>query len=240
MVVDKASGKAAASTQKTTNNSMIAKKPDAAKGQMSISAFFAKKPVKSADAGTPQPPEPESKASPASSKDEHKKNLQPCFEESSSDPDVACVHPVATNTMADTHKVAEAVEHIDEDKEEDCVVVSETAPVSKSTKKDRTVASKAVKSTSHLSKLSKNREPQSAKVNKQSCATKQQNTLHFNSNQDSAKSAPKPEKIRPPHPEGLNLNCKSDVIMIAEFISKFRFETSDIARILHLAIVQED
>jgi hypothetical protein len=221
MVAEKASGKAAGSTQKTAHNSATSKKADAAKGQMSISAFFVKKPVQSADAGTPQPPEPEMKASPATGNDEHKKNLQPRFEESISDSETACVDVVPTSTSANSHSAAES--HLN-DKEDDCIVVSETEPASKSTAKEKVVTSNAVKSTSLVSKLSKNREP---KVTKQSSATKQQNTLHFNSNQDSAKSAPKPAKIRPPHPEGLDLNCKSDVIMIAEFISKFRFTSKN-------------
>jgi hypothetical protein len=217
MVGEKGSSKAASSSQKTANNSVSSKKADAAKGQMSISAFF-KKPAQSADAGTPRPPkrtnELDTKAPPAVGNDEPKKNLQPCFEESRSDPEIASVDVVST-TLADTSvKVPN-----NDDKEDDCVFICEKAPVSKSTKKDPPATSKSVKNNSEESKVSKNRESKTAKL---SGMAKQQNTLHFNSNQDTAKSATKPVKTRPPHPEGLNLDCKSDVIMIAEFTSKFR------------------
>jgi hypothetical protein len=213
MVAEK--GKAALSTPKPATNSMLAKKADAAKGQMSISAFF-KKPAQSAEPATPRPAERTNETatkSPAFGSDEPKKNLQPCFEESRSDPEMACV-AVASCTPA--HTLVAPKESNKEDKEEDCVIVCEKAPVSKSIKKVQPATAKSVKSSSDVAKPSKNRE---LKVS----VTKQQNTLHFNSNQDTAKSAAKPVKTRPPHPEGLNLNCKSDVIMIAEFTSKFRF-----------------
>ena len=219
MVVEKGkAGKAASSTAKTATNSVATKKVDAAKGQMSISAFF-KKPAQSAEPGTPRPAErtkiPETKSPPAFASDDPKKNLQPCFEESRSDPEIPCVD--VSSNPADQHTGPKKPN--DDEIEDDCVFVCEKAPVSKSIKKYQHVSSKSVKSTSDENKLSKNREP---KVTKSNGTTKQQNTLHFNSNQDPAKPAIKPVKTRPSHPEGLSLNCKSDVIMIAEFISKFR------------------
>jgi hypothetical protein len=231
MVAEKGSGKVASSTPKTATNSMVAKKADAAKGQMSISAFF-KKPAQSAETRTPRPPERTNdsvtKSSADFGNDEPKKNLEPCFEESRSDLEVSCVDVVSA-TPTDTHMVPK--ESKKDDKEDDCVIVCEKEPVSKAIKKDQPVTSKSVKSTLDVNKSSKDREPKATKL---SGMTKQQNTLHF-SNQDPAKSATKPVKTRPPHPDGLDLNCKGDVIMIAEFTSKFRF-TLEFQRSLRLEL----
>ena len=222
MVVDASTAK----IKKANADAQSAAKKNENGKQLSISSFFMKK---STDSETPRRSPDSSSEIPESRDPAHHKNLKQCFEEVNDDKSNSRSGSTLSASKGGSDQPGET-KGTGNETEEDCLVIGESTPSSKTQIKSKTantIQSKNVelaKTKQHFGGSSSNRESKDKKQN--ASVTTLQNTLCFSVESESNKAAPKQKAIRAAHPEGKSLKSHSDTLMIAEFCSKFRYRTS--------------